>query len=132
MDKTSSEIFCHFVYDESLTYDELLKLEDRFIQEIGDLLERAEAENIDFTPLGDSLMVQCCFNGHKVYIFRKIACDLAESLPHTISGKLVCLSHSLDACHIYWLHSKKWEEQTLPIPLLPPEGIKMWTSQHGK
>jgi hypothetical protein len=132
MDKTSSEIFGHFIYDESLTYDELLKLEDFFRNEIQDLLERAEAQNIDFTPLGDSLMVQCSFDGHKVYIFRKIACDLAENLPGTISGKLVCISHSLDACHIYWLHSKKWEEQTFPIPHAAPEGLKMWTSHQEK
>lgn len=130
MDKTSCEIFGHFIYDDSLTYDELLSLEEQFMGEIEDLLERAEAVNIDFTPLGDSLMVQCSFNGHKVYIFRKIACDLAESLPGTISGKLVCITHSLDACHIYWLHSKKWEEQTLSIPVAPPEGLKKWASQH--
>lgn len=126
MDKTSSEIFGHFIYDESLSYDELLEIEETFKDNIEDLLERAEAENIDFTPMGDALMLQCNFTGHKVYIFRKIACELAENLPSKISGRLVCISHSLDTCHIYWLHQKKWEEQSISIPATPPDGIKFW------
>ncbi|MBQ7456759.1 MAG: hypothetical protein IJS54_04060 [Desulfovibrio sp.] len=126
MDKTSSEIFGHFIYDESLTYDQLLSVEDAFIEAVDAILERADAENIDFTPMGDSLMLQCNCIGHKLYIFRKIACDLAEMLPQTISGRLVCLSHSLTICHIYWLHPKKWEEQSFLIPKVPPEGLKAW------
>ena len=104
MDKTSSEIFGNFVYDESLTYDELLHTEETLTSAIEDLLKRAGAEHVDFTPMGDSLMLQCSCQGHKIYIFRKLACELAEILPQKISGRICCLSHGLDTCHVYWLN----------------------------
>ncbi len=129
MDKTSSEIFGHFIYDESLSYDQLLSMEENFIDAIETLLERAEIANIDFTPMGDSLMLQCKCIGHKVYLFRKLACELVEMLPPKISGRLVCISHGLNACHIYWLQPKKWDEQTIAIPNEAPDGMMNWMSQ---
>ncbi len=132
MDQTSSEIFGHFLYDESLTYDELLHTEETLTSAIEDLLKRAGAEHVDFTPMGDSLMLQCCCQGHKVYIFRKLACELSEILPPNITGRICCLSHALETCHIYWLRKNAWQEISHPIPLTPPEGAKAWQADETK
>ena len=129
MDTTSSEILGHFVYDESLTYDELLLTEEHLIKDFEDLLDIAGAEHIDFTPMGDALMLQCSFVGHKVYIFRKLTCKVAEILPQEISGRLVCLSHTLNTCHVYWLHRNEWFEQTIEIPIIPSEDLKHWRNE---
>ena len=126
MEQTSSEIFCQFIYDESFTYDELLQIEENLISSIEDLLHRSGAEHIDFTPLGDTLMLQCAYSEHKIYIFRKLACKLAELLPPKISGRVVCLSHALDACQVYWLKHNEWQEQNIPLPETPPEGLRSW------
>ncbi|MBR3664899.1 MAG: hypothetical protein IKN64_09665 [Desulfovibrio sp.] len=132
MDKTSSEIFGNFVYDESLTYDELLHTEETLTSAIEDLLKRAGAEHVDFTPMGDSLMLQCSCQGHKIYIFRKLACELAEILPQKISGRICCLSHGLDTCHVYWLHKNAWQEVSLVIPQTPLKGAKEWRAEEAK
>lgn len=126
MEHISSEIFGHFVYDESLTYEELLHVEDNFISSIENLLLRAEAEHIDFMPLGDALMFQCDFTGHKLYIFRKLACELATLLPDKISGRMCCLSHDLEACHLYWLRPNEWQEQSIAMPQIAPQDLKTW------
>ncbi|MCR5813620.1 MAG: hypothetical protein K6G15_03895 [Desulfovibrio sp.] len=132
MDKTSSEIFGNFLYDESLTYDELLHTEETLTYAIEDLLKRAGAEHVDFTPMGDSLMLQCCCQGHKIYIFRKLACELAEILPPKISGRICCLSHALNTCHVYWLRKNTWQEASLAIPLTPLKGAKEWKAEENE
>ena len=76
MNNDHTEIFGAFEYDESMTYEELLSVEDRFIDELEQLLQDAGTEHLEFSPLGDALMFQCAYAGYKLYIFRKLAQDI--------------------------------------------------------
>ncbi|MBO5491309.1 MAG: hypothetical protein J5960_07820, partial [Desulfovibrio sp.] len=68
MDKNRSELFGHFSYADSLTYEALLAAEETLIGEMESLLQRAGAEHLDFTPLGDALMLECVFEEHRLYV----------------------------------------------------------------
>ncbi|MBD5641783.1 MAG: hypothetical protein HDQ91_05135, partial [Desulfovibrio sp.] len=61
MDKNQSEIFCEFTYPESMTYEDLIEYEKLLIDNLDALFRDSGAEHLDFTPLGDILMMQCAF-----------------------------------------------------------------------
>ena len=73
MDKNRSELFAHFSYDDSLTYEALLEVEENLTRDVEQLLQRAGAAHLDFTPLGDALMFQCVFEAHRLYVYRNPA-----------------------------------------------------------
>ncbi len=88
MDKNRSELFAHFSYDDSLTYEALLEVEEELTREVEQLLQRAGAAHLDFTPLGDALMFQCVFEANRLYVYRKIALEIAALLPQGVRGRL--------------------------------------------
>jgi len=125
MDKNRSELFGQFSYDDSLTYEELLVLESSLMAEIEMLLLQAGAVHLDFTPLGDALMCQCAFDAHQLNVYRDIARKMAQCLPHGINGRLLCLDKNLSVQHFYWITRGQWQEEELPLPLTPPDGVKV-------
>lgn len=128
MDKNRSELFGHFSYDDSLTYEQLLVVEDALIRDLEDLLLRAGASHLDFTPMGDTLMFQCAFASHKLYVYRKIALEAAALLPQGVRGRLLCLDKDFTSLHAYWVRPGCWQEEERPVPENPPEGLKTWYS----
>lgn len=126
MDKNTSEVFGHFDYDESLTYEELLAVEESLMGEIERLLQQAGAVHIDFTPLGDTLRFQCAFEEHKLYIYRRIVHLIAELLPKGITGRLLCINKTLAGEHIFWFAQGQWQEEERLLPRFAPEGLKVW------
>ncbi len=131
-DTTSSELLGHFIYDDTLTYDELLQIEEQLIKDFEYILTAAGAVHIDFTPLGDAIMFQCQCIGHKIYIFRKLACEFSKIIPDKVKGRIFCISHSLHSCHLYWIRPNKWHEQGVSIPQKAPDGLKYWQRNEGK
>ena len=129
MESTITELFGHLVYAESLTYDELLDTEEQLIHDLEFILADAEAAHLEFNPLGDALMFQCEFSHHKLYIFRKLACDLVKILPPGIDGRMLFVAHNLSASTIYWVKPNAWQEDALPIPLGAPDGVRSWPSE---
>jgi hypothetical protein len=125
MDHNISEIFGQFVYDDSLTYEELLAVEQTLIRDLQNLMLRAGAQHPDFTPLGDMLLCRCSFAAHKLYVYRKFVHETAGFLPKGISGRLLCLEKNFNSLHIYWIQPGQWEEEERPIPLVPPPGLKV-------
>ena len=126
MDKNRSELFAHFSYDASLTYEALLEAEEELTREVELLLQRAGAAHLDFTPMGDALMFQCVFEAHRLYVYRKIALEIAALLPEGVRGRLLCLDKDFTSMHVFWLRSGQWQEEERPIPVAPPEGLKVW------
>ena len=126
MDKNRSELFAHFSYDDSLTYEALLEVEEELTRDVELLLQRAGAAHLDFTPLGDALMFQCVFESHKLYVYRKIALEIAASLPQGVHGRLLCLDKNFDSMHVFWLRKGEWQEEERPVPLDPPGHLKTW------
>lgn len=127
MDKNQIELFGNFCYDESLTYEALIAAEDVLIGELDALLQRAGAEHIDFTPLGDSLMLQCEFAAYKLYVFRKVAMEIAALLPEGVTGRLLSLHYDLSSMHAFWLRPGAWVEQDAVLASEPPEGAPLHT-----
>gem|GEM_PF-894954 len=123
MDKNRSELFGHFSYADSLTYEALLAAEETLIGEMESLLQRAGAEHLDFTPLGDALMLECVFEEHRLYVYRKIALEIAAMLPEGVSGRLLCLHKDFSSLHVFWLRPGEWTEEERPVPEMPPEGL---------
>lgn len=124
MDKNRSELFGRLSYDDSLTYEQLLAAEAALTLALEELLLRAGAAHLDFTPLGDALLFQCAFEAHKLYVYRKIAQETATMLPQGVTGRLLCLDKSLDALHVYWIQSGQWQEEERPVPVNPPHDLK--------
>ena len=127
MDKTRSEIFGRFDYDDSLTYDELLSLEDSLIAATEDLLTRGGVSHLDFTPQGDALMFQGAFEEHKTYIYRKIAQEIAALIPQGVTVRVLCVDKGIDAVLMYWIRPRQFQEQETLLPGEAPEGLKVWS-----
>ncbi len=125
MDKNHSELFGHFTYDDSLTYEALLAAEELLIDEIEPLLQRGGAEHLDFTPLGDALMLECVFEEHRLYVYRKIAMEIAAMLPDGVNGRLLCLHKDFSSLHVFWLRPGAWVEEERPLPETPSETLKV-------
>lgn len=126
MDKNSSELFAHFSYDDGLTYEALLAVEEELTRELEILLQRAGAVHTDFTPMGDALMLQCGFATHKIYVYRKIALEIAAGLPNGVCGRLLCLDKTLYSLHIFWIRPGEWQEEERSVPACAPDGLKLW------
>ncbi len=131
MDKNHSELFGHFTYDDSLTYEALLAAEELLIDEIEHLLQRAGAEHLDFTPLGDALMLECVFEEHRLYVYRKIAMEIAAMLPDGVNGRLLCLHKDFSSLHAFWLRPRAWVEEERSLPEAPPESLKVHRITQG-
>ena len=126
MNKNRSELFGRFSYDDSLTYETLLAVEENLTADLTALLVRANATHLDFTPLGDALMFQCAFEAHRLYVYRKIAMEAAALLPEGVRGQILCLDKDLNSLHIYWLRTGQWQEEERSVPFDPPQGLKTW------
>jgi hypothetical protein len=126
MDKNRSELFAHFSYDDSLTYEALLEVEEDLTRDVELLLQRAGAAHLDFTPLGDALMFQCVFEAHRLYVYRKIALEIAALLPQGVRGRLLCIDKNFESMHVFWLRPGEWQEEERPVPEDPPANLKTW------
>lgn len=120
MDKNKSELFSRFVYDESLTYYDLLESEEKLTINLDKIFLAAGAEHLDFTPLGDMLMFQCAFENHDIILFRELAKKCALMLPPGIRGRLLFLEKNLEKMHLFWVREKKWLEKEILLPPAPP------------
>ncbi len=126
MDKNRSELFAHFSYDDSLTYETLLEVEEDLTRDVEQLLQRAGAAHLDFTPMGDALMFQCVFEAHRLYVYRKIALEIAALLPQGVRGRLLCIDKNFESMHVFWVRPGEWQEEERPVPFDPPASLKTW------
>lgn len=123
MSKYQCEMFGQLNYGDILTYEELQDVEALLIPRLDDLLQQAGAAHVDFTPTGDVLLVQCVFEAYKLYIFRKLAQELAVLLPEAVRGNLFFLQKDLLVQHTYWLSAGCWQEEERRLPEDAPEHL---------
>lgn len=121
LDKNQSEIFGEFTYAESMSYEDLLACEADLLEQLGSILQEAGAEHLDFTPLGDILMLQCAFEIKNLEIMRDVTREIAAILQKGITGRLLCLETNLVSCHIFWISQGKWQEKEYILPRKGPE-----------
>lgn len=121
MDKNQSEIFCEFTYPDSMTYEELIEFEAMLIENLDGLFRDSGAEHLDFTPLGDILMMQCAFEIKNLELLRDVSQEIALILPNGVSGRILCLEKNLVSCHIFWIKKHQWQEKEYILPATGPE-----------
>lgn len=121
MDKNQTEIYGEFTYSESLTYYELLDIEKFLIEQIDLLFLDAGAAHLDFTPLGDILMMQCAFECRNLEILRDVADEIAGILPDGVNGRLLCLEKNLASYSLFWLSGGQWQEKDYTLPAKGPD-----------
>ncbi len=120
MDKNQTEIFGEFAYPESMTYEDLLNTEEFLKEQLDMLFLDAGAEHLDFTPLGDILMLQCAFECRNLEILRDIAQEVASLLPQGVRGRILCLEKNLASCSLFWIESGSWQEGDIKLPRKGP------------
>lgn len=124
MDTSRCEMFAHFMYDTHLTYHDLLKLETRFMGTVQGLLRSQDADHINFTPMGDGLMVQCVFGDYAPERFRTLCQAISAYMPPTLSGRILFVDKTLDILHIFHLSHASWREHALRIADVPGASVQ--------
>lgn len=110
------EMFAHFEYGEQLTYQELLDREDLLTRDTQSLWEQFQAAHINYTPMGDALMVQCVFRRYDPQLFHDICDTLHPLLCQNVTGRLLFVDKCLNSLHVYSLTEQGWSEAPLRIP----------------
>lgn len=110
------ELFGHFTYDESLSYQDLLDMEARFVGTTQELLESHDATRIDFTPMGDSLMLQCALDAYDEDFFSFLCEGLRRNMPSAIEGRLLFVDKRLLALHLCHISRDAWKGNNIPVP----------------
>lgn len=110
------EMFGHFEYSEDMTYQELLDRESMLTQDTKELLQEFQAIHLNYTPLGDVLMLQCVFKHYDPELFHEICDALSPLLCQSVTGRLVFVDKQLNSIHIYSLTEQDWHEAELRIP----------------
>lgn len=116
MNKFHCEMFGHFIYDESLTYEELQDMEVRLIGDVQITLEQRSAEHLDFTPLGDELMVQCAFEDYDTELFREICEALYPALHPAVEARMLFVDKHMSSMLIFYLNHQECKENLLTLP----------------
>lgn len=94
------EAFCHVVYPQELTYEELLTCEADLIAALETQLAAAHAVHVDVFPDGDSLKVHCAFADLSPEAFDDLAHDLAEPILRCGQARLMLLRKDLSAARL--------------------------------
>lgn len=118
--------FAHFSYDDSLTYEALLEVEEDLTRDVELLLERAGAAHLDFTPWAMPSCSSAFFEAHRLYVYRKIALEIAALLPQGVRGRLLCIDKNFESMHVFWLRSGEWQEEERPVPPRPASQPQTW------
>ncbi len=120
MKKNQYEMFCHLIYAENLSYEELLEKENQIIPDINQVLLELEASYINFEQLGDSLNVQCVLTSNELEQLKSMANDIASIASENIEGRIVLIDAMLDQILCFFIVNGKCQagELNLPSPRL--------------
>lgn len=118
-------MFGHIVYDDKLTYQELLDTEAHVSAVMLRALEECGAQHIDFTPQADSLLMECVFpdldRDHN-----RALCDMViRQLGPGVLARFLFVDRQMDSAVFYFLGRGKWQEQALSVPG-PREALSGW------
>lgn len=118
MNRFQCEMFGHFSYDDSLSYHDLLDVESAFMGRMETLLAEWGAEHIDYTPMGEGLMVQCAFERYAPENFSSLGERLCENVPPAMEGRLLFVDKRLETLHVYHVAPMVCVKNTWAIPAL--------------
>lgn len=116
MAQTHSEMFAHFLYDQALSYAELLEREAELIGTMQSTFEDVGGVHVDFSPTGDALAVQCIFSAHDEGLFHRVCDGVSPLLRNDVEGRILFVDKSLGTLHLYLLADGHWREGVLRVP----------------
>lgn len=118
-------MFGHVVYDDTLTYQELLDTEARVTAVMQSALEECGAEHIDFTPQADALLLECLFPDPDRNLGRALCDAVIRQLGSGVLARFLFVDRGMDSVVFYFLGRGKWREQPLSVPA-PREALSGW------
>jgi hypothetical protein len=122
MAQFSYEMFGNMVYDEALTYEELIEREPMLMAELTDSLRDFGASHIDFRQLGDALYMQCAFTEQEESNFQHIADTVAKLAGQHMEGRLLFLCRDLDSMDCFFFVNEVCQGGRLTLPS-PHQGL---------
>ncbi len=118
MARFECELFGLVQYSQKLSYDELYEVENNLIEKIQEVLERNQAEHLDFWGAGDCLQFQCAFAEYDQKILQTVFGETADVLTDELKGRLFCFDKHLEDVCVVRLSPGKWQEASKKIPSL--------------
>jgi len=111
-----SEMFANFVYDQTLTYNELLEREAELVETMQTTFEDVGGAHVEFAPTGDALNVQCLFAEHDEGLFHAVCDAVSPMLRSDVEGRILFVDRNLGTLHLYLLADGVWREGVLRVP----------------
>lgn len=118
-------MFGHILYDDKLTYQELLATEAHVTAVMLRALEECGAQHIDFTPQADSLLMECVFPDLDRDNNRALCDMVIRQLGPGVLARFLFVDRQMDSTVFYFLGRGKWQEQALSVPG-PREALSGW------
>lgn len=115
----------HIMYDDNITYQELMETEERVKVNMRAALEECGGQHFDFTPQADSLLVECVFPEVDREKNRAICDSVIRLFGSTVLARFMFVDKQMDGVVFYFLGRGKWHEQALSIPG-PKEALSGW------
>jgi hypothetical protein len=117
MSKFRCELFGHFSFAEELSYAELLEKEMKLEEELAGLFAQAGFVHMNFTPIGDFLLVQGVAAEHDQDLFQEVCDAVSQLLDEGVEARLLFVDRFLDSVYFYVLNNEAWRETFLQWPL---------------
>ena len=122
MAKYRYEMFGNIIYDQALTYEELIGREQTLMSEFTAYLQQSGASHIDFQPLGDALYVQCVFAEQDARNFEDVAETVARLSGQHLEGRLVFFGRDLGRIYCFFFADESCLGGRLSLPT-PRQGL---------
>ena len=110
------ELFGHVVYNSSLSYHEMLALEERFKATVQAVLEDVDAAFINFEPLGETLRFQCVFTSTGEDLYHAICDRLVVHVKGALGVRLLFVDKNMEDMYFYSLSKGRWQEGVITLP----------------
>ncbi len=117
MPKFRCELYGHFIFNEELSYSDLLEREARLKEELTQLLSQAECAHIHLVSTGDFLLAQGALAEYDQDLFHELCEGVSQLLDANVQARLLFVDRFLDSVYFYTLTSETWQEAVFDFPL---------------
>ena len=115
-------MFGQVLYEDGLSYQEILDAEERIRTLLQEVLSLCGATHVDFDSQADATLVECVFPQTDREFARDFCETIARRLGPGILARFLFLDRELTSLLGYFLGRGKWQEQVFTIPT-PKEAL---------
>lgn len=116
MPKYRTEVFGQFAYAPEISYEDLLKLEEKLTIFATKTLTDQGAEFIHFESEGDQTFFQCVFSKFDDAFFKKVSKAFAAKTSKQIECKMLFVDKQMGAISLYSMRDKEVSNQKHELP----------------